>query len=187
MLWFCKWLNWDREALPSILGATQILSGLTWTRLTPETAFFDEHKYEKKNCKELVCLFVLVTLTSLLSLPNSSPLREDSLLSGWLLGSLLFYRMQIMSEKTEVSMLLLSLLSLSLVTQSCPGLCNSMDCSLLGSSVHGISQARILEWVSISFSRGSSLPKDQTMSPAVASDSLPLSLQESPRGLYRCT
>ena len=132
-------------------------------------------------------MFVLVTLTCLLSLPNSSPLREDSLLSGWLLGSLLFYRMQIMSEKTEVSMLLLLLLSLSLVTQSCPVLCNSMDCSLLGSSVHGISQARILEWVAISFSRGSSLPKDQTMSPAVASDSLPLSLQESPRGLYRCT
>ena len=101
-----------------------------------------------------------MTLTSLLSLPNSSPLREDSLLSGWLLGSLLFYRMQIMSEKTEVSMLLLSLLSLSLVTQSCPGLCNSMDCSLLGSSIHGISQARILEWVAISFSRQSSQPRD---------------------------
>ena len=37
-----------------------------------------------------------------------------------------------------------------------------MDCSLPGSSVHGISQARILEWVAISFSRGSSKPRDQT-------------------------
>ena len=37
-----------------------------------------------------------------------------------------------------------------------------MDCSLPGSSVHGISQARILEWVAISFSRGSSRPRDQT-------------------------
>ena len=37
-----------------------------------------------------------------------------------------------------------------------------MNCSLPGSSVHGISQARILEWVAISFSRGSSLPRDQT-------------------------
>ena len=37
-----------------------------------------------------------------------------------------------------------------------------MDCSLLGSSVHGISQARILEWVAISFSRGSSWFRDQT-------------------------
>ena len=39
------------------------------------------------------------------------------------------------------------------VTQSCPTLCNPMDCSLPGSSVHGIFQARVLEWVAISFSR----------------------------------
>ena len=41
-----------------------------------------------------------------------------------------------------------------LVAQSCPILCNPMDCSPPGSSVHGLLQARILEWVSISFSRG---------------------------------
>ena len=40
-----------------------------------------------------------------------------------------------------------------LVTQSCPALCNSMDCSPPGSPVHGIFQVRILEWVAISFSR----------------------------------
>ena len=39
------------------------------------------------------------------------------------------------------------------VAQSYPTLCHPMDCSLLGSSVHGIFQARILEWVAISFSR----------------------------------
>ena len=39
------------------------------------------------------------------------------------------------------------------VTQSCPTLCYPMDCSLPGSSVHGILQARILEWVAIPFSR----------------------------------
>ena len=39
------------------------------------------------------------------------------------------------------------------VTQSYPTLCDPMDCSLPGSSVHGIFQARILEWVAISFSR----------------------------------
>ena len=38
------------------------------------------------------------------------------------------------------------------VTQSCPTLCDPMDCSLPGSSVHGIFHARILEWVAISFS-----------------------------------
>ena len=36
--------------------------------------------------------------------------------------------------------------------QSCPSLCDPMDCSLPGSSVHGIFQARILEWVAVSFS-----------------------------------
>ena len=43
-----------------------------------------------------------------------------------------------------------------LVIQARLTLCNPMDCSLPGSSVHGIFQARILEWVAISFSRGSS-------------------------------
>ena len=48
------------------------------------------------------------------------------------------------------------------VAQSCLILCNSMDCSLPCSSVPGIFQARVLEWVAISFSRGSSQPRDQT-------------------------
>ena len=48
------------------------------------------------------------------------------------------------------------------VTQSCPTLCDPTDRSLPGSSIHGIFQARILEWVAISFSRGSSRPRDQT-------------------------
>ena len=47
----------------------------------------------------------------------------------------------------------------SKVTQSCPTLCDLMDCSLPGSSVHGIFQARVLEWVAISFSRGSFWPR----------------------------
>ena len=48
------------------------------------------------------------------------------------------------------------------VAQSCPTLCDPKDCSLPRSSVHGIFQARVLEWVAISFSRGSSQPRDQT-------------------------
>ena len=48
------------------------------------------------------------------------------------------------------------------IAQSCPTLCDPTDCSLLCSSVHGIFQARVLEWVAISFSRGSSWPRDQT-------------------------
>ena len=46
--------------------------------------------------------------------------------------------------------------------QSCPTLCNPIDCSSQGSSVHRILQARILEWVAMPSSRGSSRPRDQT-------------------------
>ena len=49
-----------------------------------------------------------------------------------------------------------------LVTQLCSTLCDPMDYSLLGYSVHGILQARILEWVAIPFSRGSSRPGNGT-------------------------
>ena len=49
-----------------------------------------------------------------------------------------------------------------LVTKLCPTLCDPMNCSPLGSSVHGISQARRLEWVAISFSGWSSQPWNQT-------------------------
>ena len=48
------------------------------------------------------------------------------------------------------------------VTQSCLAVSDPMDCSLPGSSVHGIFQARVQEWVAIFFSRGSSQPRDQT-------------------------
>ena len=48
------------------------------------------------------------------------------------------------------------------VSQSCPTLCNPTDCSLPGSFIHRIFQARVLEWVAISFSRGSSRPRDWT-------------------------
>ena len=47
------------------------------------------------------------------------------------------------------------------VAQSCPTLCDPVDCSLSGSSVYGFFQARVLEWIAISFSRGSSQPRDQ--------------------------
>ena len=53
--------------------------------------------------------------------------------------------------------------------QSCPALCDPMDCSPPGSSVHGISQGRIPEWVAISFSRGSPRPRDRTRTSCLAS------------------
>ena len=57
-----------------------------------------------------------------------------------------------------------------------------MDCSLPGSSVHGISQARILEWIAISFSRGTSRAGIEPRSPAFQTDSLP----SEPPGKHTC-
>ena len=55
-----------------------------------------------------------------------------------------------------------------LVAQSCLTLCNPMDCSLLGSSVYGILWVKILEWVAMPSSRGSSQPRDQTRVSCIA-------------------
>ena len=56
----------------------------------------------------------------------------------------------------------------SKVAQSCPTLCNPMDCNPPSSSIHGVLQARILEWVAISFSRGSFRPRDRTQVSRIA-------------------
>ena len=54
------------------------------------------------------------------------------------------------------------------VTQSCLTFCKPMDCSPSGSSIHGILQAGILEWVAIPFSTGSSRPRDRTWVSCIA-------------------
>ena len=53
-------------------------------------------------------------------------------------------------------------------SQSCPTLCDLMDCNLSGSSVHGILQARILEWVAYPFSKESSQPRNWTQVSCIA-------------------
>ena len=65
--------------------------------------------------------------------------------------------------------------------QSCPTLCNPVDCSIPGSSVHGILQARTLEWVAMPFSRGSSHPGIESRSSALQVGSLPTELSGNPR------
>ena len=73
-------------------------------------------------------------------------------------------------------------------TQSCPAVCNSMNCSPPGCSVHGIFQSRILEWVAISFSKESSSPRESN--PCLFHllrwqvDSLPLCHLGSPLVIY---
>ena len=54
------------------------------------------------------------------------------------------------------------------VAQSCPTLCDPIDCSPPRSSISGIFQAKVLEWVAISFSRRSSRPRDQTWVSCIA-------------------
>ena len=58
-------------------------------------------------------------------------------------------------------------------SQSCPTLCDAMDCSPPGSSVHGIFQARLLEWAAISSSRRSSQPRDRTWVSPMQTGALP--------------
>ena len=55
-----------------------------------------------------------------------------------------------------------------LVTQFCPTVWDPTDCSPPGSSVHGILQERILEWIAVPFSRGSSWPRDRTQVSCIA-------------------
>ena len=59
-----------------------------------------------------------------------------------------------------------------LVSKSCPTLCNPIDCSLPGSSLDGILQTKTLEWVSVSFSRASFPPRDQTRGSCIVRRSL---------------
>ena len=75
--------------------------------------------------------------------------------------------------------------SISEIDQSCLTLCDPTDCSPSGSPIHGIFQARILEWVAISFSRASSWPRDRTLVSRTAGRHFyRLSHQGSPLWIY---
>ena len=71
------------------------------------------------------------------------------------------------------------------VAQSCLTLCDPVDCSPPGSSVHGILQARILEWVAISFSRGSFLPRYWTQVSRIAGRRFNLWATRGKKGLTK--
>ena len=92
-----------------------------------------------------ICLLLQVSLDFLLL--HSSPLWwKEHLFFGVLVLEVL---VDLHESESEVS-------------QSCPTLCDPIDCSLPGSSVHGIFQAIVLEWIAISFSRESSQSRPQT-------------------------
>ena len=71
------------------------------------------------------------------------------------------------------------------VTQSRPTLSDPLDCSLPGSCVHGIFQARVLEWVAISFSRELPDPGIEPGSPALQADTLPSEPRGSPTFIHK--
>ena len=82
----------------------------------------------------------------------------------WALSQLFYSPLSLSSKGSLVPLHFLPLewcVCVCLVTQLCPVLCDPLDCSLPCSSVHGISQTRILGWVAISSSRGSSGPRDR--------------------------
>ena len=80
-----------------------------------------------------------------------------------------------------------SIQSESEVAQSCPTLCDPMDPTPPGSSVHGIFQARTLEWVAISFSRRSSRPRDWTWVSSIISRHLTIWATREDLSLYTIT
>ena len=88
------------------------------------------------------------------------------LLSSYLNSTLFFMKsfLAITSSNTHIddSILCVCVCVYAKLLQSCPTLCDPMDCSLPGSSIHGILQARILEWVAMPFSRASFQPRDGT-------------------------
>ena len=90
---------------------------------------------------------------------------------GKVVSKVIFHKFYIASKFVSILIMLVAILKLKnlklylllcAVAQSCPTRCNPMDCSLPGSSFHGIFQAIVLDWVAISFFRGSSQPRDRT-------------------------
>ena len=79
-----------------------------------------------------------------------------------LLGRKAMIKLDSMLKSRDITLPIKIHIVKSEVAQSCPILCDPIDCSLPGSSVHGIFQAIVLEWVAISFSRGSSQPRART-------------------------
>ena len=90
-----------------------------------------------------------------------------------------YYYMLVNSNKHHFGFFFLYRLSTCLLAQSCPTLCDPMDYCPPNSSSHGILQARILELVAISFSKGSSGPRDQTYISCISCTQRPI--------LHHCT
>ena len=90
-------------------------------------------------------------------------------LASYLRSSLLYFFLVLLYKfDSESTFQNYAILETETFAQSCPTLCDPMDCSPPVSSVHGILQARILEWVAIPFSREAPRPKSQTWGALIA-------------------
>ena len=104
---------------------------------------------------------------------------EETHYNFFLLFFILKTRERLQKNTNELSLIYLRMKEVRvLIAQLCPTLCDPMDCSPLGSSVHRIIQAVILEWVAMPSSRGSS--QLEAGSPASQVDSLPAELPRKP-------
>ena len=116
--------------------------GEYWGYISPNVSVFHRTKKEKPKLRENEERMLLTVAQIPLAAPTPGPVAEARLSPG-----LLFPHLRHLCAE------------LCLVPQLCPILCKSMDYIPPGSSVHGILQARILEWAAMPFSRGSSQPR----------------------------
>ena len=130
----------------------------SFLRLIPKTALRSQGLV---NLHEYACVCLSVRRRPLS--PSHPPSTGSSTPVVW------HGELEVVCLRREHTYLWISIaLKWSEVAQSCPTLCNPVDCSPPGSSIHGILQARILEWVAIAFSRGSSQPRDWTQVSRIA-------------------
>ena len=95
-------------------------------------------------------------------LPQQAKTREHLARGDIVLGQSIGWLTDICWAPSACGVLFLALFGKKEDTEVMSNSCDPMDCSLPGSSIHEILQARILEWIAISFSRGSSWPRNQT-------------------------
>ena len=142
------WGNWEatRQAGPG----WDFFFEITAHREREPQSYHFSREVQAESCShiDLICQRRSLKLPEWLEIEGGSPLKEETT--------------EKVSPQFYLQMLLNTEAAAAKSLQSCPALCDSMDCSPPGSSVHWVLHARILEWIAMPSSRGSSWPKDWT-------------------------
>ena len=155
---WCGWVNQGNiHSLAAVLGADDLCHSF-WSGLTQQLPCRQREKHALMSGVYIACMKVLVRTYSQGIIPVAFSVS---------------YACVCLCLHTSKSVL-------CLLSRSCPTLCYNMGCSPPGSSVHGILQARILEWVAMPSSTGSLQPRDQTQVSRTAGGFYHLSHQGSP-------